>query len=756
MEFEPFPPEIFSPLDRLEKENYDSNITYGVTSIGITTEELERCDEYTKMFIYITAQVIAVIPVPKTRADTLRQVREKIEEFTVREHQRPLTVEEQAEKKKWEDVIKDFDLIFTPEAVYQKVTYKPYLNNLFFKVTKKANAKLDTNGTYVTLDNDKKKWVYKTWVFTNVRENEHTIHFMDRTNRPGLVEYKNIEDITFAALNIPRSVKGVFVVKDSVLARPNFKEVGLEKITGLPYRQLGNIKKLQTSIAGADALYANSNSTLYYNNLFSPILRPNTVNSRNILENIDKTVYKDTYMKVGDNPATTPYIKSTFINNCVKNGIPIAFESANLFEGGIDGKYLMDQLASGDPQDKIAIRRWRSIVKSHYDNHNMVLMLNKDTGFQPGEYDQFLRQYVGKVSNYVIKDPKYPEEIEVAKPYSHNSELYMDLNSEFSGLPREETWKLSAMPHLYSDVLRLEEELSGQAMNGNKVTECREILNGLKETRQEMFNHNGYTNGLSFEDIIFIPIEKILSNGGEYYDEDTDLVIVVDDVKSSESVIHPFSKKKREIDQRHLAFEADNIGTGCNIKIISSSPQEIGKVYYTKFLNKVYNIPVTNGNGQASQIIITSRSTNSGLPEITVLPLTEQVLKELNLFDNINDAECLGLREENLKREGYSIKLAELQTSKEITQMNLEKARKEFETYLKKTATELAAKKLEFELKLKDAIAKSMLDEKINNAKLQKEKYSALASVFKSILDTFNITTRFVDIVADIIKRDDI
>jgi len=63
---------------------------------------------------------------------------------------------------------------------------------------------------------------------------------------------------------------------------------------------------------------------------------------------------------------------------------------------------------------------------------------------------------------------------------------------------------------------------------------------------------------------------------------------------------------------------------------------------------------------------------------------------------------------------------------------------------------------MEFELKLKDAIAKSMLDEKINNAKLQKEKYSALASVFKSILDTFNITTRFVDIVADIIKRDDI
>ena len=88
--------------------------------------------------------------------------------------------------------------------------------------------------------------------------------------------------------------------------------------------------------------------------------------------------------------------------------------------------------------------------------------------------------------------------------------------------------------------------------------------------------------------------------------------------------------------------------------------------------------------------------------------------------------------------------------------MNLEKARAEFETYLKKTATELAAKKMEFELKLKDAIAKSMLDEKINNAKLQKEKYSALASVFKSILDTFNITTRFVDIVADIIKRDDI
>ena len=85
MEFEPFPPEIFSPLDRLEKENYDSNITYGVTSIGITTEELERCDEYTKMFIYITAQVIAVIPVPKTRADTLRQVRDKIEEFAKKE-----------------------------------------------------------------------------------------------------------------------------------------------------------------------------------------------------------------------------------------------------------------------------------------------------------------------------------------------------------------------------------------------------------------------------------------------------------------------------------------------------------------------------------------------------------------------------------------------------------------------------------------------------------------------------------------------
>lgn len=752
MELDKFPLEVFSPLDRLEKANYNSNITYAVTSIGITTEELERCDQYTKMFIYISTEVSILVPVPKMRADTLRQAKDKVEELTVREHHRPLTFEEKQEKEKWSTMISGNELTFTPDAVYEKLSYRPYLNSLFFNTTQKANTKVNSNGTNVTMDEDKKKWVYKTWVFTNIPETEHTVHFMDRTNRPGLVEYKKVQDMTFVALNIPRSVKGVFVVKDSVLARPNFKEVGLEKVTGVPFRQLSNIRKLQTSIAGADALYAGGNNTLYYNHLFAPVLRPNTVNNRSNLERIENTVYKDTYIRANENPASSPLIKSSFVHNCVKQGIPIAFESANLFDGGIDGKYLMDQLSSGDPQDRIAIRRWRSIVKSHYDNHNMVLMLNKDTDFQPGEYDQFLRNYVGRVSNYVIKDPKHPEEITAATPYENNSEAYMDLNSEFVNLPRSETWKLSARPHLYADVLRLEEQLAGQAYNNGKVTECKEIISGLKETRQEMFNHNGYTNGLSFEDIIFIPIEKIKSNGGEYYDEDSDLVIVLDDIKPSESVIHPFSKKKRELDQRKLAFEADNIGPGCNVKIMSSAPQEIGKVYYAKFLNKVYSIPVLNADGQASQIIITSRNTGTGLPEITVLPLTETTLRELNLFDNIKDAECLGLREENLKREGYNVKLLEIESGKEITKMNLEKAKIEFNNYLKKTAVDIAAKKMEFELKLKDSIAKTKLEERNNALKLEKEKYNATASVFKSVLDALNVTLRFIDIITDIMK----
>lgn len=742
----------FSLLDKFD-DKYDRDKTYMVTSIGITTEELESCDNYTKMFIYYATEIVVYIPVSKTEMDTIAGAKAKLDELLTKEHiSGSLTFDEKREADLCRGALGNGKIVSKNGKFYREITYTPYLNNLYFNAELKPNAGADTNGNRITVDPDKKKWVYKTWVFTNVSEKTHTIHFMDRTNRPGLVEYKNTKDITFAALNIPRKAEGVFIIKDSVLARPNFKDVGLQKTTGNPFRSLSSLRKLRTSIAGANAIYSGGNDTLYYNQLFSPVLRPNAVDANSAYLYIENSPYKDTYISVTDDPASSPIVKSRFVKDCYNNGLPVAFESANLFEGGIDSKYLMDIMDRGDKQDQIAIKRWRSIVKSHYDNHNMVITLNDDVNINPRRYDWFLRHYVGRVSNYVIKDPDSREEISAATPYEHNSEPYLDISEGFVNLPRNEHWKLSASPHLYSDIIRMEEQLSGQTYNHGKIIDSKDIVRGIKETRQDIFNHNGYTNGISFEDIIFIPIEKIRENGGEYYDEESDLVIILDDVKGSESVLHPFSKKRRELDQRKAAFEVNNMGAGCSIKIISNSKQEIGKVYYAKFLNRIYNIVVEDSYGQNSQIIVTTRNTSKGLPEINVYPLTVENLSMLNIFDNNNDAECLGLRKENLEKEGYATKLVEIEADREITKMNLEKAKVEFQNYLKKISTDLAAKKMEYELKFEEMISKSIVDDKANEYKLNKEKYTTATTFIKSALDAFNTTIRFIDIVTSIMK----
>ena len=206
------------------------------------------------------------------------------------------------------------------------------------------------------------------------------------------------------------------------------------------------------------------------------------------------------------------------------------------------------------------------------------------------------------------------------------------------------------------------------------------------------------------------------------------------------------------MDQRKATFEANNMGAGCSIKIISNSKQEIGKVYYAKFLNRIYNIVVEDSLGQNSQIIVTTRNTSRGLPEISVYPLTTENLNMLNIFDNNNDAECLGLRKENLEKEGYATKLVEIEADREITKMNLEKAKVEFQNYLKKMSTDLAAKKMEYEMKLEEMISKSIVDEKANEYKLNKEKYTTATTFIKSALDAFNTTIRFIDIVTSIMK----
>ena len=739
-----------SILDSFE-EKYDTEIVHMVTSLGITTEDLERCDNYTKMFIYFATTVVVQLPVSKFEADIITNARMEYETLAKKEHMTGLTKEEAISKEKISHLLNE-KIIWKDGKYYKEVTYQPLLNNLFFNVEQKPNAGKKSNGNRVTVDPDKKKWAYKTWVFTNIDVNTHTVHYMDRTNRPGLAEYKKVPDITFAALNIPRHAKGVFIVKDSVLARPDFKEVGLQKNTGMPFRSFSNIQKLKTSIAGANSLYSDSNNTLYYNQMYSPILRPNTINSDNYLVGIENTIYKDTYLSVTDDPLRSPIAKSKFVQDCYKSGTPIAYESANIFESGIDSKYLMEMMSSGSEQDKIAIKRWRSIVKSHYDNRNMITMLHKDDKFNQNEYNAFIRHYVGRVSNYVIKDPVEKEEIDVACPYEHSAAPYLDLSESFIKLPPNEEWKLSSKPHLYSDILRMEDQLSGQSYVNGRLQEARDIIVGIKETRQEMFNHNGYTNGISFEDIIFIPVEKIIKGGGEYYDEESDLVIVLDNLKGSECVIHPYSKKRRELERKHAVFEATNIGVGGTVKIISCNPQDIGKVFYIKLLNKIYHVPVEGTGAQPGQIIITSRETNRGLPEVAVYPLTKENMAMLNIFETIEDAECQGLREENLKRESYNVKLMELDADKQITQMNLEKAKIEFTNYLNKLSLDIAAKKVEYKLKLEDAISKSMIDAKTNELKLQKEKYSTLASVIKATLDAFNITTRFIEVIGDLMR----
>lgn len=738
-------------------KDYDNNKVYTLTSVGITVEEFERCDRNTMMFIHILAPIVKACKATDVEIKTIEGYLKDLEKAYIDRQSLRLTP---AECDRLETAVKSMGLTKDKHGNYYKVKrITPILNNYFFKCDYKGNYSYNNNNTATTVDPDKQYWMYKTWVFTNVDPKDSTIHVVDRSNRPGLVRVKNdLDEITYTALNIPTGAKGVFIVKDSVLARPEFDSVrlGIKAETASPYRHYDSISSdLTAMISKFDVTKC---YTQELRDEYKPWIIPNDKDlEESMFHRYGKygSVVTD-YMfaeekkepsKTYTNPLL-PYSplkdnRNWYLSTNYRVGLPLELESASLFNGGIDTYYLDNMMKDEDAS--IALKRWKSIVKAHYDNHNIEYDIkgnDKDTIRYKNVYDNFIRTQVGKVSDYVIRHPESKEELRASYIKSDDVDQAAYLCSaganKFIQAVEPGTWetsnyRLEETAYTYGNVLFLESVVNNAGIRmypvntGHDWNDFRRSVNKrLSETRNSIFNALASRNGISTEDIIFIPIEKIMYNGGTYYDNNTDLMVAINEI-AGDRLEHPYSKSATGRQSTKENRVLDNIGIGGMCKIRSSSPNMLGKTYYTKIMGRVCSIAVENSYGVEEKIIVTTNNPGDMTLVEYKYDITEENLNALEIYTDRNMAVANGMTEEFLTSKKLDADIRNIETKNLTTDFKIKEVvfkQKELVYKNKKLDIDYATYISDQMFKLKDkeldvAIKKADVEEKIRKAKIK-------------------------------------
>ena len=740
---------------------YDNNKVYSATTVGtenasINIEKASRglVSYASSMFIKMLTNIVAY---KIANNEEIKQYNTLKDNYNKAKHDYeidPSFIKKNILDNRTKE-LKDYDMVIEKDENDKETYLKRSFSNiprnqLFFNVSKtRSNGSNDSEDgidTQYSLDDpDYDRFMYKTWIFTNVEDK--ILHSVDRQNRIGLIQVKkDINRIAYNAMEIPMNAKGVFIVKENVLARPEFNgQLGLSH-SGAPMREMFTVKSCASTIRhtmeNLNKSNGNNVSTIDIFNNYLPIINTGdsfeenctTFNNYLFLNPKYGSWYKDPKNRINI------YRKTKYLH-MRKHGIfNTNLQYASLFYGGVDSKYIRDM--SANPVVKRVIDRWESIVRNHYNNFNMKISLdyNKDNkDVTKRAYNMFIKDKVGYLSDYIIKEPLQEKEVDMFRPWEKSKVTVLKQSSRVNYLydendPIEPTYRIKEdgtiidnseicidnTPLSYGEFVQLKETFSTYVesylvlqnnilyntsnpkpmLSYEKSPEVFSKVNiSLNDQATNLFEHFGFFNGISLQDVIFIPIEKIEKNNGFYHDPESDFIIVDNEHRPSTSVIHPGSKQATKD-----ALTNKVSSTGISISIYSNNPNKLGKVYYTKLLNKVITISILNNDNIREGIYVN----RNGVDE--VFDLTDDNLNKLGIFDNLEDAECNGLREKNLEFMKYQNSLKEQDVKSIVSDNNVE---------ISKQNTEQIKWKIEYEKE----VAKNKLNSDLLKFYIELKKY---------------------------------
>lgn len=773
-------------------QGYDNNRIYSSTVVGtenayINLEKRVRSvlEAVVDMFIKLNKEIVAY---KKANDEEIKEFKRLSSNLNARRNDFYVynTDETKSEFERATKAMNNSKVFQTRDGKFLKrIKTKIPRNQLFFNVARQDGRDVDNENDelpdvkYYIKDDDINKYMYKTWVFTNVEDK--ILHTVDRNNRIGLIPIKkNINQLVFNDMKIPIDSKGIFIVKDSILARPEFEEsMGLAN-SGSPLRTMGDLRSCSLRLMDKVRQTILQEGKVDYTKddilriappyLDTGLSRSDNINSTNNMFYIPKSLSPDRLPTIQDLVQAYRNEKYAHLNN---NGIfNLNFEYANLFYGGTDSEYIQDLLTVND--NKKIINRWSSIVSNHYNNYNMDLGLSYNSHkVSKIQYDEFIKDKVGNLSNYVIKDPmenevkdfipdlacrlvaekkssfKFnPLEPEMARlvydprigKYVNSKYLSPDDNSEILRINKKEgkakhdipTYlRIDENPISYGDMYQLKDTLDSYydcytvlsndlltnpdittkyISNSSDYSKTIQASSALNTQTSDVFKQYGFTNGISFQDIIFIPIEYLDRNNGSYYEPEMDLVIVNNDQVPSTGIVHPGSKKAT---MDGLKVNALN---SYRINIYSNNINTIGKVYYTKILGSVKPISVQRNNKLKEGIYVNSFGKDN------VYDINETNLKMLNLYTNKEDAECNGMRNENIELLKYRANVKEQDTKVTVSDNSIK-------------ASSLSLEQIKWKIEY---------EREVNNNKLRMEELKFVLDIKKQITDYRQTNMKFM------------
>lgn len=235
--------------------------------------------------------------------------------------------------------------------------------------------------------------------------------------------------------------------------------------------------------------------------------------------------------------------------------------------------------------------------------------------------------------------------------------------------------------------------------------------------------------------------EEELKRLGKVYYKELDIVISID---ASDDIVHPYhgdaDVDKLLCDESRLTdIESRNI----NIFMVDNSKTMTPR--YINVLGVVYEVPINYNNKKLQNGIYICTNDNSQVQHFTY----EEAEKKLNMYMTYNEAEVYG--DDKVSRD---LKLAELQHSVKVTDVDITKMAQEYkttETELKRIAIErnnelelqkARAAELEHELKMQSVKSKYHYEERSYARKDGSEMLKMLPLLITSAVAIFALITK--------------
>lgn len=599
------------------------------------------------------------------------------------------------------------------------------LNSPFFKTAsvQLPNSSLD----FIINDPDYDRWVSKTWIFTNIKYKK--VRALDRSNRPFVVRYRDTTNSdVFDYLGIPENAEGIFVIRDNCAGRSNFtSSIGyhrhLDGQSGLlTLRGPSNYIREKLNISPSDDLKHPMYSSKLKEGQFSPYF--------NIMDN---DFIHGEYNKLIDpsyNLDLNVYMKQAIYPNMTESG-PDRAAIALLCRRDIN---LVSKL-----------NNWKELLEAYFYNDN-IEMDNKDA------FKYLIRNYLTNVSDKLLMLPTTILE----DGLQIEDKLLISREEQFYKMP-------NSNPGIsYRNIL----------LHGEMLKNMSHTIHSpdLYRVQENLDKHMSFRNALTFQDIIFIPIEKIELNNNAYYCSKSDYMFLLERDISTTDVVHPYSTAaiKTNIE------EESGIGstnTSVNIEVYSNQGFNRNQMLYTKVFGEVISIYIKPSDiiGE-SDYIKRSYRTHTGELKVEKFDYTKENLEKLDLFYSNTEAKYHGITPDEIDKVSLinKMKLTELQGKKEklkaINEYNtfkhnliLNKRKEimssvEFRRDMIKIRSEIKKHILDYQSMLtKASIEEIKMENKSRFSKTETfiESVGNLAGVLKSGNDLFTSALRIINTVID-------